>query len=221
MGVDEKRIIHKRWRKGWYATLLFYKQKLWVKARQFNFVSPLLPYFAPMIGDKKEVWIADLGAGMYSTTGSTWPKTTVHLYPSDVLADKFNEILKAHHVVPVIPVEKQDMENLTYPDRFFDIVHCVNALDHSADPLKALLEMYRVTKPGGWIYLRHHSDNAERRRYNGLHVWNITPKDGDCLFWNKEESFTLNQYIPGWITEVKKETEDLPEMVVSTIHKRL
>ena len=31
-------------------------------------------------------------------------------------------------MTPFVPIEKQDVENLTYPDDSFDIV-CVNALD--------------------------------------------------------------------------------------------
>ena len=62
-------------------SISFYRSKLPYKERQFNHVFQLEPYFEEMIGDKKEVWIADLGAGLFSTTGSTWPNVEVHLYP--------------------------------------------------------------------------------------------------------------------------------------------
>jgi len=48
-------------------------------------------------------------------------------------------------------------EDLPYEDDFFDVVIVRNALDHLNDPYKALLEIYRVIKPTGalyvWVYL--------------------------------------------------------------------
>lgn len=46
-----------------------------------------------------------------------------------------------------------DMEDLDYDDSTFDLVVCVNALDHTPNAAKALSEFYRVVKKGGWIYI--------------------------------------------------------------------
>ncbi len=48
-------------------------------------------------------------------------------------------------------VEFQDMENLTYPDNSFDLVVCINALDHTSNAEKAVQEMMRVSKH--WVYI--------------------------------------------------------------------
>jgi len=191
------------------------------KAKQFNKIFPLPWYFAPMIGDKKEIYLADIGSGLFSTTGSTWPTATIHIFPSDMLADEFSEMLKTKNITPLIPVKKENMEELSYPDAYFDIVHCANALDHTTNPLKAIKEMYRVCKPGGWIYLRHYSHVGEHQAYCGLHQWNldICNKD-DCRIWNKTNEFTLSILYAGFKTELKKEMPWEPEdMVVSTLHK--
>jgi hypothetical protein len=45
----------------------------------------------------------------------------------------------------------EDMENLTYPDKFFDLVVCINALDHTKDAQRAVYELIRVSK--GWVYI--------------------------------------------------------------------
>ena len=57
-------------------------------------------------------------------------KRRSQIVASDLLADEYNEIWKSTNRVILNPVTKQDMEALTYPDNSFDIVHCVNALDH-------------------------------------------------------------------------------------------
>jgi SAM-dependent methyltransferase len=184
---------------GREATLEFYKKKMHLKEQQFNHSSMLELPISDMIGDKKEVWIADLGAGMFSTTGSTWPFSVVHLYPSDFLANEYNQMLKEAGLIPLIPVEFQNMEELTYENEFFDIIVCINALDHCEHPLKALQEMLRVLKKGGWIYIKCPKNNALRRKYAGLHQWNICKDGQDFSIWNKSEKYTL----PGQVLEVE------------------
>jgi ubiquinone/menaquinone biosynthesis C-methylase UbiE len=44
-------------------------------------------------------------------------------------------------------------EDLPYPDQSFDFIHCITVLEHVEDVEKALLEMYRVLKPNGMIYI--------------------------------------------------------------------
>lgn len=44
-------------------------------------------------------------------------------------------------------------ESLPYDDATFDVVFCMNALDHMADPPAAVRQMLRVLKPGGWLHL--------------------------------------------------------------------
>ena len=189
------------------ATTEFYRNKLPYKEKQFNFIFPLDGYFKELIGDKKEVKIADIGCGMFSTTGSTLEGVEVEIYPSDFLADEYNEMLRDSNVTPVIPVEKQDMTNLTYKDEFFDVVHCVNALDHCNDPQKALQEMLRVLKPGGWLYLRHYQNVGEFMRYRGEHKWNIDLSEDGIKVWSRngtEYFFTGNAYLEDINDEAKR-----------------
>jgi len=194
---------------------MFYRRKLSFKARTFNKIFPLHDYFGEMIGDKKEVDILDIGAGMFSTTGSTWPDVKVHLYACDVLADEFNAMLKAHNVVPVIPVTKEDMTQLSYPDNFFDIVHCENALDHCADPMRALQEMYRVCKKGGFIYLSHFENVGEMMHYCGFHLWNIKGENGDCIIWNQDGTYKLSDFYKILSVEEKHDPTKKPNTVTA------
>ena len=212
-------IIKTKWEKDKERNLRFWKGKLPAKAKSFNHAFPLPEYFGPMIGDKKEVSIADLGAGVISTTGSTWPGVRVCLYPSDIWADEYKEFYKYWKIKPFISVEKQNMENLTYKDSMFDIVHCANALDHCVDPFRALQEMFRVCKKGGWIYLRHAINSGKKERYSMQHQWNIQKEDDDCLFWNYQEKFLLSSCIKGFKTVEKQELSNEPVTIVSTLHK--
>lgn len=47
-----------------------------------------------------------------------------------------------------------DIHTLDFDDDTFDVVHAHQVLQHIADPVKALREMARVTKPGGIVAVR-------------------------------------------------------------------
>jgi ubiquinone/menaquinone biosynthesis C-methylase UbiE len=47
-----------------------------------------------------------------------------------------------------------DVYALTFPDDTFDVVHAHQVLQHLANPVAALREMRRVTKPGGVVAVR-------------------------------------------------------------------
>jgi len=210
-----------QWEKGKRVSLSFYKKKLRFKEAQFNHPFNLSSYFAPMIGEKRQIMIADLGAGIFSTIGTRWDTAGITMYASDLLADEYAKILTEADILPLVPVEKQDMEHLTYSENFFDIVHCTNALDHCTDPEKAILEMYRVCKPGGWIYLRHYAHVGKHQNYCGLHAWNIDAfGENDCRIWNKKGGFFLSSISSEFRTVSKREMPYEPEnMVVSTLQK--
>jgi SAM-dependent methyltransferase len=80
------------------------------------------------------------------------------------------------------------MEKLTYEDNFFDIVHCLNALDHTRDALTAVKEMIRVCKPGGYVYIDCHLDQLDTGH---LHYWNAK-EDGTLT--NYKETFDLKDF---------------------------
>lgn len=47
-----------------------------------------------------------------------------------------------------------DVHNLPFADASFDVVHAHQVLQHVADPVRALIEMRRVCRPGGYIAVR-------------------------------------------------------------------
>ena len=206
---------------GHAFTLHHYMKTLFAKEKVFNRRFPLDDYFVPLIGDKKSVKIADIGAGMWSTTGNFLEGVEVEIFPSDELALSYMNGLDTQGIIPLFPIEYQDMEHLTYPDETFDIVHCVNALDHVESPWNAIKEMYRVCKKGGYIYLRHHFNTARHQKERGLHHWNITLTiDLDVIFWGKLGCFLLSDCMEGFKNCSKHEpSTERCAMLVSILKK--
>jgi len=53
-----------------------------------------------------------------------------------------------------VALQEADVHALPFPDASFDVVHAHQVLQHVADPVGALREMARVTKPGGIVAAR-------------------------------------------------------------------
>ncbi len=148
---------------------------------------PLVDYLIPFIGDKKDVKIADIGSGPFSRTGQLLDGVKVEVYPMD--QSNFDYFWEKYKTKNIFPIEVQNMEKLTYPDNYFDIVHCVNALDHTHDALAALKEMIRVCKPGGWVYINCALIQRTARGHN--HFWDA---EEDGSFTSKDSTFNLKDY---------------------------
>lgn len=84
-------------------------------------------------------------------------------------------------------VEVQDMEKLIYSDNTFDLVVCINALDHTPDAQAAIKEMIRVSK--GWVYidcaLIQHTTSRKR------HFWDA---EEDGTFRSDDGKFNIMDY---------------------------
>lgn len=166
-----------------------YKKTIKNLVFEYNRDFPAPYYFGRFIKRKAVVKVCDLGAGPVCTVGNLWGKTKIEIYASDVLAKDYQKIIDDLNVNLKTPIEYQNMEKLTYPDNFFDIVHCVNALDHVKDLRSALSEMKRICKIGGYVYLRHgHNQKNANRDEN--HFWNCTTAG----FKNEKETVTLDEF---------------------------
>src|SRR5207344_1939871 len=53
-----------------------------------------------------------------------------------------------------IDVQAGDVYALQFPDASFDVVHAHQLLQHLSDPVRALVEMRRVLRPGGLLAAR-------------------------------------------------------------------
>ncbi|MBO8158347.1 class I SAM-dependent methyltransferase [Thermosyntropha sp.] len=45
------------------------------------------------------------------------------------------------------------LDNLPYQDEFFDVINCLDVLEHTYDPSKIIQEFARVLKPGGQVFI--------------------------------------------------------------------
>lgn len=53
-----------------------------------------------------------------------------------------------------LAMEKMDIKDIAKPDSSFDVVLCNHVLEHIPDDRKAMRELFRILKPGGWAILQ-------------------------------------------------------------------
>ena len=84
----------------------------------------------------------------------TAPLKILHFAPEQAFYKRFRKLKNLDYVTtdlnsPLADV-KADICNLPFDDASFDVIFCNHVLEHIPNDTKAMQEMYRILKPGGW-----------------------------------------------------------------------
>jgi SAM-dependent methyltransferase len=148
--------------------------------------------------------VLDVGAGPLTVLGRNLPgdEHPVSVTACDPLANHYALLAKKYGVEPPIPTLTALAEDLSafFPVDSFDLTFCRNALDHSFSPLRGIIEMLLVTRPGGKTVLHHHVNEAERGQYDGFHQWNFCLKHDRFHIWNEKTDIDVADVLSGFAT---------------------
>ena len=99
-----------------------------------------------LILQARRVLDAGCGKGRYAALIKQYhPHIEVHA------VDVSKEMLR--HVPPNIHIQCASIQDLPYPNASFDLVFCIEALEHVPNPKAAIDEMARVLAPGGRLVI--------------------------------------------------------------------
>jgi len=88
----------------------------------------------------------------------TEPVKLLHVAPEPALSAYIEQHSNIDYLTADIDLKsvmvKMDITEINYPDRSFDVIICNHVLEHIIDDRKAMNELYRVLKPGGWGILQ-------------------------------------------------------------------
>lgn len=81
-------------------------------------------------------------------------KKVLHFAPEQCFLKRFRSLKNLDYTTtdllsPIADV-KADICNLPFEDNSYDVILCNHVLEHIPDDTKAMQELYRVMKPGGW-----------------------------------------------------------------------
>lgn len=82
------------------------------------------------------------------------PSKVLHFAPEQCFLKRFRKLQNLEYTTtdllsPIADV-KADICNLPFEDNTYDVIFCNHVLEHIPDDTKAMKELYRVMKPGGW-----------------------------------------------------------------------
>jgi SAM-dependent methyltransferase len=153
-----------------------------------NRMDPFLPLQSDLSGyadriNSQHVGILDVGAGPLTKLGKTHPSKKISIIPTDLLAQQYDKLLHKYKINPIVRTQPVDAETLSehFGYNVFEIVHAQNCLDHMAEPLKALQEMLWVTKPEGFVLLKHNECEGAIQKYHGMHQWDFSLHEDEFI----------------------------------------
>ncbi|MEV4550463.1 class I SAM-dependent methyltransferase [Nonomuraea wenchangensis] len=114
-----------------------------------NSAAYLLPHLKP------HMKVLDVGSGPGTITADL-ARLVGHVTASEVSADAL-ELSRAEIAargLTNVDFAVADAHDLPFEDGTFCVVHAHQVLQHVGDPVRALREMRRVTKPGGYVAVR-------------------------------------------------------------------
>ncbi len=116
------------------------------------------------------------------------PHKLLHIAPELCFIDRFKSMENLDYTTadlesPLADV-KMDVHDIPFEDNTFDVVFCNHVMEHVEDDIKAMSEIYRVLKKGGWAIIQSPQDYS---RSTTLEDPNITdPKEREKVYWQAD-----------------------------------
>ena len=109
----------------------------------------------------------------------------LHVSPAEILRQKFEALSNIDYISadlnsPFVRL-KTDITDIRLPDNEVDCIICYHVLEHINDDEKAMRELFRVLKPGGWAILQVPVDQNREKTFEDASV--ALPEERERLFW--------------------------------------
>lgn len=112
------------------------------------------------------------------------PYKVLHIAPEQAFIHRFKKLRNLQYTTadlfsPLVDV-KADVLDLPFEDESFDVVICNHVLEHIVEDTKAMKELYRVMKKGGWGILQVPMKNSLEKSYEDFSI--TGPKERQKAF---------------------------------------
>jgi ubiquinone/menaquinone biosynthesis C-methylase UbiE len=108
----------------------------------------------------------------------------LHFAPEQAFYSRFRKLKNLDYTTtdlnsPLADV-KADICNLPFENNSFDVILCNHVLEHIPDDTKAMSEIYRILKPGGWAVLQIPQDLSRKKTFEDNSI--IDPVERTKIF---------------------------------------
>jgi SAM-dependent methyltransferase len=114
----------------------------------------------------------------------TAPNKVLHVAPEQPFLERFKKMKHLDYITgdllsPIADV-KMDIMNIPFEDNSFDVVICNHVMEHVKSDIKAMQEVLRVLKPGGWALLQVPINYSYSETHEDLSI--TDPKERERVF---------------------------------------
>ena len=82
----------------------------------------------------------------------------LHVAPEHCFIKRFSALINIKYVTADIEsplaMVKMDIHQIPFEANSYDVAFCNHVMEHVADDIKAMSELYRILKPGGWAIIQ-------------------------------------------------------------------
>ena len=112
----------------------------------------------------------------------------LHVAPEYCFIDRFEKMKNLDYITadiesPLAKV-KMDIHQIPFEANTFDVAFCNHVMEHVDDDIKAMSELHRVLKPGGWAIIQSPQDWSRATTYEDPTI--TDPKERERLFWQDD-----------------------------------
>jgi predicted SAM-dependent methyltransferase len=118
---------------------------------------------------------------LYKTDIFQKQRRILHIAPEKEIEDRLRKQTGADYLTADLYAEnvmvKMDITNIQFPDDSFDVIICNHVLEHVIDDKKAMRELYRTLKPGGWAILQVPISLTLKNTYEDFSIMTATGRE--------------------------------------------
>jgi SAM-dependent methyltransferase len=112
----------------------------------------------------------------------------LHVAPEYCFIDRFEKMKNLDYITadiesPLAKV-KMDIHQIPFEANTFDVAFCNHVMEHVNDDIKAMSELHRVLKPGGWAIIQSPQDWSKATTYEDATI--TDPKEREKHFWQDD-----------------------------------
>lgn len=112
----------------------------------------------------------------------------LHVAPEYCFIDRFEKMKNLDYITadiesPLAKV-KMDIHQIPFEANTFDVAFCNHVMEHVDDDIKAMSELHRVLKPGGWAIIQSPQDWSRAETFEDPTI--TDPKEREKHYWQDD-----------------------------------